>query len=178
MQRRSRIVDVYPKNGKSGNLVFVTVSHDIAVGGTLCISERQNIVYRGPPTAAPIESGTPPPFRPCAITRRVVADPTLLFRFSALTFNAHRIHYDRLYAADEGYAGLVVHGPLIAILLMDVALRHNSGRAIRNFVFRGIRPLIGDAPFDVCGVETQNGLELWARDEAGHETTAGSLTWA
>jgi 3-methylfumaryl-CoA hydratase len=178
IERYSRIVDISYKHGKSGDLVFVTVSHDIAVRGTLCVSERQNIVYRGPHEATSIASDRASPARTCASTRRIVTGAPLLFRFSALTYNAHRIHYDHVYAAEEGYTGLVVHGPLIAILLMDLALRGHPGRSVQSFNFRSVRPLIGEAPCDLCGAEIRNGMELWARDEAGHETTTARLTWA
>jgi 3-methylfumaryl-CoA hydratase len=184
IERRSLVTDIVHKRGGSGELVFVTLSHEIYADGALAVSERQDIVYRD---AAPALSAIPdvpipdaaavPPAVTIGQMRRLVPDATQLFRFSALTFNAHRIHYDHGYAREEGYAGLVVHGPYIATLLMDLALRSHPGRTVGGFTFRGSRPLIGEAPCDLGGVPYDGGMELWCRNAAGVETTTARLTW-
>jgi 3-methylfumaryl-CoA hydratase len=150
--RDSEIRNVVLKSGRSGNLAFVTVGSRITQDGALCIEEEQDIVYREPggPVAAPMLADAPP--APAdAWMRTITPDARLLFRFSALTFNAHRIHYDRPYAnAEEGYPGLVVHGPLTAMLLLDL-VRRNTSRPIATFAFRGLAPIFDLAPFHLLG---------------------------
>jgi 3-methylfumaryl-CoA hydratase len=141
--RRSVVTDRRVKEGKSGALTFVTVRHEIAVGGTVAVTEEQDLVFRQP------GPGTPPPAAPdprtAAARRTLTPDATTLFRFSALTFNAHRIHYDREYATGaELYPDLVVHGPLQAMLLADHLLRAHPGRPLARFSFRGVRPAFVD----------------------------------
>ncbi|PWC74399.1 acyl-CoA dehydrogenase [Azospirillum sp. TSH64] len=169
LRRRSTILSVEPKTGRSGPMLFVTVAHDVFVQDGPALRELQNIVYReaAAPGAAPSTDPADP--APSAVWERTVdADPMLLFRFSALTFNGHRIHYDRQYAeVVEGYPGLVVHGPLIATLLMDLFLRHNPGARISTFQFRAQRPLFDVQPFTLCGTPTPDGASLWALDPAG-----------
>jgi 3-methylfumaryl-CoA hydratase len=181
IERRSMITDIVHKRGGSGDLVFVTLSHEIYADRALAVTERQDIVYRDAAPAFPDKPiPDPAPVSPAVTTgqmRRLVPDATQLFRFSALTFNAHRIHYDHAYAREEGYAGLVVHGPYIATLLMDLALRSHPGRTVAGFTFRGIRPLIGEAPCDLTGVPDDGGMQLRCRNEAGMETTTAHLTW-
>jgi 3-methylfumaryl-CoA hydratase len=135
----------------------------------VALIEDQDIVYRE--AAVP---GSMPPSPPAAPTdegfrRRVETDATLLFRYSALTFNGHRIHYDRDYALGvEGYPGLVVHGPLIATLLADLAQRQRDGAQLKRFAFKAISPLFDIHPFGVCGrEETRDRLALWARNHEG-----------
>lgn len=150
--RHGEIRDVVLKTGRSGSLAFVTVAYRFVQNDVLCIEEEQDIVYREPgaPVAAP-ETRPVPAAAPGEWHRTITPDARLLFRFSALTFNAHRIHYDRPYAAiDEGYPGLVVHGPLTAILLADLVRRH-SARPINTFAFRGLAPLFDLAPFHLIG---------------------------
>ncbi len=157
-RRDAEILKVSQKTGRTGTLAFVTVGYKIHQRGGLCVEEEQDIVYREPgaPVPAPEVVELPPP--PAgAWTRTVTPDPRLLFRFSALTFNAHRIHYDRPYAmAEEGYPGLVVHGPLTAILLMEL-VRHNAGRPAKGFSFRGQAPLFDLAPFRLTGTPAEDG---------------------
>lgn len=179
LERKSTIQSVKEKSGASGRLVFVTVKHDVSAEGTLVISEEQDLVYR---EAAIPGASTPPPAPPpavesCHAERVLAADPVLLFRFSALTFNAHRIHYDRDYARlEEGYAGLVVHGPLLATLLMHHWLEHNGGRRPAHFNFRAQRPLIDGAPFALCLAARADGeSKLWTRDAQGHVTMRAEI---
>ncbi len=161
--RDGEIRNVVLKSGRSGSLAFVTVGYRFLQDGVLCIEEEQDIVYREPGVATPA-----PRVRPLAApdpdtwVRSITPDARLLFRFSALTFNAHRIHYDRPYARDEeGYPGLVVHGPLTAMLLADLVRRHTP-RAIRSFAFRGIAPLFDLAPFHLTGRLTASSVALEA----------------
>lgn len=150
--REGEIRTVVVKSGRSGNLAFVTVGYRFLQDGALCIEEEQDIVYREPgaPIAAPTVASPPPP-ADGTWSRTITPDARLLFRFSALTFNAHRIHYDRPYAVrDEGYPGLVVHGPLTAMLLAHLVQR-NTSRAISTFAFRGQAPLFDLAPFHLTG---------------------------
>ncbi len=148
-ERTGVIRRVEVKEGRSGRLAFVTVGYTIRQDGRLCVEEEQDIVYREP--AAPVPppvSVALPPVAAGSWSRDLQADSRLLFRFSALTFNAHRIHYDRDYARQvEGYPGLVVHGPLTALLLANLVRTHAPERAIVEFSFRGVRPLFDVAPF-------------------------------
>jgi 3-methylfumaryl-CoA hydratase len=170
LERRSTILSVAPKTGRSGAMVFVTVRHAVFADGVLALTEEQDIVYREaastPGTAAVV--ALPPATTPPEWTRRVVPDPVLLFRYSALTFNAHRIHYDPAFCREvEGYPGLVVQGPLIATLLMDHYLRRRPEARILRFDFRAHGPLFDTAPFILNGCEADAGAALWATDEAG-----------
>ncbi|RDE51035.1 MAG: acyl-CoA dehydrogenase [Candidatus Accumulibacter meliphilus] len=166
-RREAVIRDVRQKSGRSGSLAFVSVLCRFYQEDVLCIEEEQDIVYREP---GPVLARPPviewPPVEDGAWSHIVTPDPKLLFRFSALTFNAHRIHYDRPYAVEEeGYPGLVVHGPLTAILLIEL-LRKNSLRPVASFSFRGLAPLFDLAPFRlVCaGKDGQMSLEAQAPD--------------
>jgi 3-methylfumaryl-CoA hydratase len=171
LTRVTTIAAIAPKRGASGDLLFVTLRHEITADGVAAIREEQDLVYRAP-AAGPALSFPPPPMpEPADAVRRVAPDPVLLFRYSALTFNAHRIHYDRDYARNaEGYAGLVVQGPLIATLLIDHALRSIPGIAPRHFRFRAKAPLTDGAPFDLCLAREGSGARLWARDAEGRTT--------
>ncbi|MBR7899951.1 MaoC family dehydratase N-terminal domain-containing protein [Burkholderia multivorans] len=171
IQRRSTIANVQSKSGRSGRLVFVTVLHEIGDAQGVAIREEQDIVYRdAPPPAA---AGTPAPAAQPAPTdeqysRIVTPDPVLLMRFSALTFNGHRIHYDRPYAMEEeGYPGLVVHGPLIAMLLMEELRRRHPDKTIRAFDFKAVSPLFDTAPFTVNGKLEGHTARVWARGPQG-----------
>lgn len=161
--RESTILKVEAKSGRAGKLVFVTVSHRIACDGSHCVTEEQDIVYRE--AAAP---GTPaPPAAPApqdaTWSDEFQPDTVLLFRYSALTANGHRIHYDQHYArAEENYPDLVVHGPLTATLLQGFAAAH-AGRPLREFEFRGMSPLFVSSSFKLEGkVGDSSVLELWA----------------
>ena len=166
--RESRISDVNSKEGRSGPLVFVGVRHQIANALGVAISEEQDIVYRGQSAAGPEAKPQPAPTDE-SFGREIVPDPVLLFRYSALTFNGHRIHYDRTYATQaEGYQGLVVHGPLIATLLIDLLRRELPFAQVRRFAFKAVRPIFDIHPFTVCGRHgADRRVELWARDHEG-----------
>lgn len=168
--RCSRILKIENKTGRRGSLWFVTVEHVISSDGTPRIAEEQDIVYREI-TAAAAESA-PAVQRYEGVPQWSVAvapDTTLLFRYSALTFNGHRIHYDRAYACEqEGYPDLVVHGPLTATLLQQLAREHGAGRALARFDFRGVTPLFVGRRFLLEGRQAEDGtLALWARGPEG-----------
>lgn len=172
LTRVTTIAAIRAKRGASGDLLFVTLRHDITADGIPAIREEQDLVYRAAATASGAPFAPPPvEIEPADAVRHVTADPVLLFRYSALTFNAHRIHYDRNYARDvEGYSGLVVHGPLIATLLIDHAAREMPGLTPARFSFRAEAPLIDGAPFDLCLMREGDGARLWARDASGRTT--------
>jgi 3-methylfumaryl-CoA hydratase len=178
-QRRSVIRDVSQKEGRTGRLVFVTVAHTFLQDGATCIEEEQDIVYRE--AGAPIDAPRPCELAPAPAgswTRLVVPDPTLLFRFSALTFNAHRIHFDRTYATTEaGYPGLVVHGPLIAVLLMEL-LRSHTSRSVTAFTFRAQAPLFDFAPFRLIGIPNGDLVHLEAKGPDGATSLAATANLA
>jgi len=172
--RLSTIKDVTAKTGASGEMVFVTVHHAIRADGVLAIEERYDIVYRGMGGAG----GSPAPAepRPADVRRGFTADPIALFRYSALTFNGHRIHYDRDYAGEvEGYPGLIVHGPLQATLLMDLFLRETPGARPRSFEFRARAPLFDTTPFVLNLARSASGAELWTADADGRPAMTGTI---
>ena len=176
LRRRSTIEAVDEKNGRSGRLVFVRVRHELTRDGEAApaLSEWHDIVYReARATGAAAGDGAPPP-RPAATQaawrRAIVPDPVLLFRYSALTFNGHRIHYDRDYATRvEGYPGLVVHGPLIATLLLDLLRRERPAAQVAAFRFKAVHPLFEPGGFDVRGQPSDDGrtVALWAAGADG-----------
>jgi 3-methylfumaryl-CoA hydratase len=179
ISRLSRILDVNLKQGRSGPLVFVVVRHEISDRDGIAVVEEHDIVYRESPK--PHDVAPTPQKPPCAAawTREIRPDDVLLFRYSALTFNGHRIHYDRRYVTQvEGYPGLVVHGPLIATLLLDLLRRNLGDATIASLSFRAIRPLFDITPFHVCGKVASDGkaVQLWATDSEGWlamDATAG-----
>ena len=180
MRKLSTITAVRASEGRSGPLVFVTVRHEISVAGERRLAEEHDIVYR----RAPVPGDVPVAPVPAEIgewRREVLPDDVLLFRYSALTFNGHRIHYDRRYATEvEGYPGLVVHGPLIATLLLDLLQREMPESRLAAFRFRAIRPTFDTAPFFVNGRRAANGREirLWASDGDGWLTMEATATLA
>ena len=172
LTRTSRIEDVTEKSGRTGPLVFVKVRHEVARTGesTPAVTEFHDIVYREAPKSG--EPAPPPTRAPegAEWERRWVPDDVLLFRYSALTFNGHRIHYDRRYVTEvEGYPGLIVHGPLIATLLLDL-LRHERPEAeVLEYRFRAIRPTFDINSFSVCGAPQPDGktVRLWGKNHEG-----------
>ena len=183
VRRVSVIADVAEKSGRSGKLVFVAVRHDIFRAGhdAPAITEHHDIVYRDAPLPgerAPAPQAAP---RDAAWERQWRADEVLMFRYSALTFNGHRIHYDRPYATGvEGYPGLVVHGPLIATLLLDLLRDERPEANVATFRFRALRPTFDINPFFVCGrpAEEGRGAALWARDHEGWLTMDAAAGFA
>lgn len=168
LERRTTIASIEEKSGRSGQMVFVGLRHDIFAGGIPALTEEQDIVYREAPKADMAASLPERDARESELTCAVHPDSRLLFRYSALSFNAHRIHYDRDYAREaEGYPGLVVHGPLIATLLLDHFRRTRAGANIARFSFRALRPLFDTAPFELCLAHKPAGADLWARTADG-----------
>lgn len=167
--RETEIVDVAEKVGQSGPLAFVTLRHEIRQAGRLCVTEIQDLVYRpeagaGQPLSRPAPADSAP--------REIALSPVLLFRYSALTFNGHRIHYDVDYAREvERYAGLVVHGPLLAQTMM---LRAAETGPLAEFRFRGRSALTLERGAITC----QNGATLWVRDREGRLIMEAEATWA
>lgn len=184
--RRSTVEAVERKAGRSGDLVFVTLRHRITTARGLAVDERQDLVYR--PAGAPaIRPGPEPPTNP-AWSDPFTADAVTLFRFSALTFNGHRIHYDAPYATgEEGFPGLVVHGPLLALLLLDGATRRGAmpdgPRPPQRFEYRAMGPLFAEEPFRVEGTSpepadsSEEEARLWVAGPRGIAMEA-SATWA
>jgi 3-methylfumaryl-CoA hydratase len=178
-RRTSTVTKVEHKPGKSGDLVFVTVRHEIVVEAGLVISEEHDIVYR----EAAMPGAAAPPALPvpadAAWSFPVTPDPVLLFRYSALTFNSHRIHYDLDYVTrEEGYPGLVVHGPLIATLLLDGLSRAMPQARVSRFAFRAMAPTFHIDPFAVHGAPTGAGsARLWAEKD-GMLTMDGKAEFA
>jgi itaconyl-CoA hydratase/mesaconyl-C4 CoA hydratase len=164
--RITTVLKIEEKNGRTGSLLFATLRHDYVQGGRLAIREEQDIVYREP-TPPKLASGEALPL--AGWEESIAPTPTLLFRYSAVTFNGHRIHYDWPYVTEtEGYPGLVVQGPLIATLNLSAFCRANPQARIRRFEFRGIRPLISPQPFIVGGrLYAPGRAELWAGNDAG-----------
>ena len=167
--RKSRIASVDAKSGRSGALAFVTVRHEVANARGLAIVEEHDIVYRDAPQAGAAPAAPTPAPTDETFARRIAPDPVLLFRYSALTFNGHRIHYDRSYVTEvEGYPGLIVHGPLIATLLMDLLRRERPHAVVQRFAFTAKSPLFDLHPFDVCGrFDGERAVSLWARNHQG-----------
>ena len=181
LARTSTIVDVKEKSGRTGNLIFVRVRHEIRRNWSreVALTEHHNIVYRDAPK--PGDVAPPPLAAPAeyAWKRDINADDVLLFRYSALTFNGHRIHYDRKYVTEvEGYPGLIVHGPLIATLLMDLLRREQPKARVTGFEFKAVRPTFDINPFSVHGQPSNDGksVRLWGRDHEGWLTMDATAT--
>jgi 3-methylfumaryl-CoA hydratase len=163
VEQTSTIERIEEKEGRAGRLAFVTIRHVVAGGA---VDEEQDLVYREP------RKGTVPPAAPPAPRsgwhREIAPDDVLLFRYSALTFNGHRIHYDRRYAtAEEGYPGLVVHGPLLATLLLDLIRRQVPGASVATFTFKALRPTFDVSPFSLEGERDGQRVRLWSTDNEG-----------
>jgi len=163
-ERQSTILKIEEKRGRTGALLFFTVQHDYVQEGRLCVSEEQDIVYRAP-TPPKLEGNIEPPPRQWATT--ITPSTVMLFRYSAVTFNGHRIHYDLDYVTgQEGYPGLVVHGPLIATYMLQSCLDAHPERQVETFHYRGLRPLIAPRPFEVAGTLLEDGTaRLWAEQD-------------
>jgi len=181
VQRESRIASVERKKGRTGELVFVVVNHRFSNAKGLALQEEHDIVYRdapapGEPAPAPAWAEQGAPWQ-----REVLPDDVLLFRYSALTFNGHRIHYDRSYVTqEEGYPGLVVHGPLIATLLVDLVRRQRPDAQLLAFDFKAQRPMFDGRPFTLHGAPSDDGrqVRLWAADHEGFLAMRANATLA
>ncbi|MDR3533120.1 MAG: MaoC family dehydratase N-terminal domain-containing protein [Rhodopila sp.] len=167
--RVSTVQDVTIKHGRNGALCFVLVKHEVAGQNGLALVEEHDIVYRDMPQPGETPAAPRPVRTDDTWQREIHPSDPLLFRYSALTFNSHRIHYDRRYVTEvEGYPGLIVHGPLIATLLIDL-LRRNTSQTVTAFKFRAVSPLFDIAPFSVHGApDGKGGTALWARNASGH----------
>lgn len=175
--RTSTIRDVVLKTGRSGALCFVVVDHAFTGPQGIVMTERHDIVYR-----AARDPNAVPPVIPQALPARwsysVMADPVLLFRYSAITFNGHRIHYDRNHSiTSEGYAGLVVHGPLQATMMLEFAAKLRDTPPL-TFEYRGISPLMDGALFTVNADETAEGLHLWTAAADGRLCMEAWAIWS
>lgn len=177
LSSRSSVAAVSVKSGRTGEMAFVTVRHELAVDGTVAAVEEQDIVYRSEPEGAerrvlaPPETGVPDPAGEWRLELPV--GEVLLFRFSALTYNGHRIHYDAPYATGvEGYPGLVVHGPLLALLALELPRLHAGGAAVRSFEYRLARPSFAPGEIVAAGRAEGPGAEL----TVGTRGAAPSLT--
>ena len=174
VKKHSEITDASFKSGKSGKLCFFNITHRYFVGDKLIVAERQDVVYREAATAS--ASAAPPPVKPQGKVWSVVPTSTMLFRYSAMTFNGHRIHYDDPYARHvEGYDGLVVHGPLQATLMVNLAATL-LGRAPTTYSYRGVSPLILGEPFLVDAVQTGGSMALQTISSSGMVTMTGQAT--
>jgi len=163
-EKTSTVSAIQEKKGRTGSLLFVTVRHEVSQEGKLVVSEEQDIVYREPSPPKLVGS------EPAPVSQwkdRIEPSSVMLFRYSAVTFNGHRIHYDHPYVTQtEGYPGLVVHGPLIATLMCKAFRRANPKATLRHLSYRGLRPLIAPKPFDVAGLITGEGqASLWAEQD-------------
>ncbi|WP_392756280.1 MaoC family dehydratase N-terminal domain-containing protein [Streptomyces sp. LN590] len=182
--RRSEVTSVRTRQGGSGWLLLVTLRHRFFVEGVLRTIEEQDIVYKQPAAAAATPRATAEsraaaqPAPPAPWTYSLCPDPTLLFRFSALTYNAHRIHYDRDYATGvEGYPDLVVHGPLLALALLELPRRFAPARTVASFTFRSRAPLFAPDTFVVSGVPDGKGAQLSAGQPGAAPGITGTVTF-
>ena len=172
--RTTRVIRTAEKEGKSGPLTFVTVRSDIEQGGRLAIADEQDIVYRAPGSTLPAKSNTaetPAPMGSLALD----VDSVVLFRFSALTYNAHRIHYDSAYAAQEGYPGLVVHGPLQALMMGELIRRSGVPLVGQEFAYRLVAPMFGEQRLTAAPNPEETGVSAQVRDATGRVTATSTL---
>ena len=180
VRRHSTIKSVTEKSGRSGRLAFVTVEHVISDAAGPCIVEEHDIVYReAGEKGTPLPEGEAPPAEG-AWRQEVVPSPVLQFRYSALTFNSHRIHYDQPYTTQqEGYPGLIVHGPLLATLMIGQLRRALPRARATRFAFRARRPIFDTRPFTVCGAPDMPGkrADLWVVDPDGYLAMQGEVAW-
>lgn len=171
IERSSTIQSIKLKQGRSGSLGFVCVAHELSDSSGVLLIEEHDIVYRDMPTG---NVSAQPPLKADEehdFARTVTPDPVLLFRYSALTFNGHRIHYDRAYAKDvESYPGLVVHGPLLATFLLELFADNYPDAILSGFSFKAIKPVFDIESFQVCGNKPDNtgNAKFWIADNAGN----------
>lgn len=185
IRRDSEIIKVEFKQGKSGNMYFVTVKHSVYAKNELVIVEEQDIVYRDVSNQvqpAVSQSAIPTPSiesKPFSYKQAFPIDTPTLFRYSALTFNSHKIHYDRPYAMqEEGYPGLVVHGPLLATLLVHYFKQNYPNKHIATFDFRALSPVFDFDHIYVCGDVKQQNAELWIEKASGQIAMKANITFS
>jgi 3-methylfumaryl-CoA hydratase len=182
VERHSRIADISVKEGRSGRLCFVAVDHEISTLRGVALKERHDIVYRDAPSGDAAKQEVAPPaqeesFPKAQWSETKVADAVMLFRYSALTFNGHRIHYDRQYVTEiEGYPGLIVHGPLQATLLIEFAAAIR-GVGPQVFAFRALNALFDGQQFALNAAESAGGLDLWISGPGGRTTMTAKAEW-
>jgi len=176
--RRTTLRASVEKIGRTGPLTFVTVAHEIVQDGRTVAEEEQDILYRPADSRFDPASGAPNPAAGLAAARaRLDPDPVLLFRFSALTYNGHRIHYDRDYARDvEGYPGLLVHGPLQALMMAETGRRASGHDGPARFSYRLVAPLFDGTGFEAVAVAAEDGYATTVRDDTGRVTARGRFT--
>lgn len=172
IRKESRLAGLEEKQGRAGRLVFARIEHRVSGPAGLAVVEENDIVYRKPAdgSGAGGNGGGAAPGTPAPVWRMTVdPNPVLLFRHSAVTFNSHRVHYDRRYAEAHGMPGLLVQGMLIARLMLELVARERPGAAVARFAFRSGRPLYDTAPFTLAGTPAADGASarLWAQDSAG-----------
>jgi len=177
--RESEILSIQPKEGRSGKLVFVTVRHTVSAAGDVAVVEEHDIVYREAAKAGDLPpSGNPAPEK-TAWRRELIADPVMLFRYSALTFIGHRIHFDLDFCRrQEGYPGLLVHGPLQTLLILDLCRRHDA-RPVKKLDYRALHPVFHFERFSVNGNPSVNGAtaDLWTANAAGNVAMRATASW-
>jgi len=174
VSRTATVSDIAFKEGRSRPLCFVAIDSTLETGRGLAIRERQDVVYR---SGRPATSAPPVDHPPARASRTMQADVVLLFRYSALLFNAHRVHFDRSYCVDhEGYPGLVVHAPLMATLLVDFAASL-GGEGLTAFAYRGVSPLYDGVPFSLNAADRDDGLELWIADDDDRDIMPATARW-
>ncbi len=167
VERTSTIKSIEHKQGRTGSLAFVCVEHLLSTAAGVAVREEHDIVYRASPAPGTVEPAPVLARSRADFSRRITPDPVLLFRYSALTFNGHRIHYDRDFATQvEGYPGLVVHGPLLATLMVDLLLDSVAARSLRHFEFKAVRPVFDLHAFTVCATrpDSDGSARVWVQD--------------
>jgi len=181
IRRESEISKIDFKQGKTGNMYFVTVKHSIFADGQLAIIEEQDIVYREASNAAPatqVPVPAPIAVKQYSYKKTFPVNTTTLFHYSALTFNSHKIHYDRPYSMEqEGYPGLVVHGPLLATLLMHTFTQKHPNKQILSFDFRAVKPVFDFNEFYICGNLQSEEAELWIEHTDGQAAMKAKVTF-
>ncbi len=179
VRRETQVVSTSKKSGKSGDLVFVTVRHEYGDAGGVAITEEQDFLYRDPANIKGSLNIHRPAPQDAQWTQHFTPSLVMLFRYSAITFNSHRMHFDREYARQmDGYTGAVVHGPLLATMLMDQCARE-QGRAVRRLAYRGVSPLFDGAPAVLCGrMESANRARAWAATADGRLALEAGIDFA
>ena len=180
-KKESKVSNVLEKNGRSGKLVFVLVRHEYYQDGSHILSEEQNIVYKQTQqtdiTVADVNSTLSRPHKKAQWSETIEPNPVMLFNFSALTFNAHRIHYDRDFCKNDfGFPGLVLHGPLIAILLIDLIRKNIPMAKVVEYSFRVNGPIFDFQKFKIEGCHQGDIVFLWAINDSGLETLTAEAT--